>query len=79
VADSSYERDSGEKLTGYARVGVPQYIIINLRNRTAEIYSRPNTVAGVYPPAQIISESELLLLRVGEEEFFTVPLGEVLP
>ena len=36
VADSSYERDRGEKYRAYAAAGVEQYIIINLRNRTAE-------------------------------------------
>ena len=40
VSDSSYERDSGEKLKSYAHAGIEQYIIINLRNRTAEIYYR---------------------------------------
>lgn len=79
VADSSYERDSGEKLTGYARAGVLQYIIINLRNRTAEVYTHSDAVAGLYSPAQIVGASETLLLRVGEDEYFTVPLAQILP
>ena len=37
VADSSYERDAGEKLRGYAVAGVIQYVIVNLRNGTAEV------------------------------------------
>jgi hypothetical protein len=79
VADSSYERDAGEKRTGYARAGVRQYVILNLRLRTAEIYVNPDLSAGSYPPPQIVTEGESLSLRVGDEEFFDVPLTDVLP
>jgi hypothetical protein len=79
VADSSYERDSGEKLAGYARAGVQQYIILNLRNRTAEVYTNPDAAAETYPPPQVIAEGDSLSLRVGEAEHFTVRLADVLP
>ena len=79
VADSSYERDAGEKLRGYARAGIVQYIIINLRNRTAEVYANPDPVAGTYPPPRIVAEQQSLDLRVGDAESFTVPLADVLP
>jgi Uma2 family endonuclease len=79
VADSSYERDSGEKLFGYARAGIPQYIIINLRNRTAEVYTNPDSVAGTYPPPLIVAAEQSLSLRVGEAEFLAVPLVDLLP
>lgn len=79
VADASYERDAGEKLTGYARAGVAQYIIINLRNRTAEIYTSPDVAAGTYVPPQIIAEDGDLPFRVGESEFFSVAMKQVLP
>jgi Uma2 family endonuclease len=79
VADSSYERDTGEKLRGYAWAGVQQYVVINLRNRIAEVYTNPDLVAGTYPPPQIIPDSGILSLRVGDAEFFDVPLRDVLP
>ena len=79
VADSSYERDSGEKLIGYARAGIRQYIILNLRNRTAEVYTNPDTAAGTYPPPKVIAEGDPLSLRVGEAEHFDVRLAELLP
>ena len=79
VADASYERDAGEKLSGYASAGVGQYIIVNLRNRTAEVYTSPDASAGVYPPPQIITAASDLPLRVGEAEFWPVPLSDVLP
>ena len=80
VADSSYERDAGEKLFGYARAGVPQYVIVNLRNRTAEVYATPDVAAGTYPPPQVVAADAVLSLRVGDErESFPVPLSDLLP
>ncbi len=79
VADASYERDAGEKLTGYAQAGVAQYIIINLRNRTAEIYATPDPSAGTYPPPRVIEAADDLPLRVGPDEFLPIPLRDVLP
>jgi Uma2 family endonuclease len=79
VADSSYERDRGEKYQGYARAGIEQYIIINLRNRTAEVYASPNSTAGTYPEPLIISSDQELQLRVGAAEQFAVNLVDLLP
>ncbi|HSU66557.1 MAG TPA: Uma2 family endonuclease [Tepidisphaeraceae bacterium] len=79
VADSSYERDSGEKLIGYARAGVRQYVIINLRENRAEIYTDPNFEAGAYPPPQIVSGEGSLPIAVGNGETFVVRMTDVLP
>jgi hypothetical protein len=79
VADSSYERGSGEKLEGYARAGIGQHIIINLRNRTAEVYTNPDPAVGTYPPPQIIAADGAVSLRVGEAEILAVALGDLLP
>ena len=79
VADSSYERDIVEKRTAYARAAVRQYVVINLRNRTAEVYTNPDPAAGTYPPPQIVAAGESLLLRIGEAETFTIRLTDVLP
>jgi Uma2 family endonuclease len=79
VADSSYDHDAGEKLFGNACAGIQQYIILNLRNRTAEVYTHPDVAAGTYPPPQIISVEGTLLLRVGETETFAVAMRDILP
>ncbi len=79
VADASYERDAGEKLVAYARAGVAQYVILNLRNRTAEVYAAPDTTAGTYPPPGVVTAEQLLSLRVGDGETLDVPLRDVLP
>ncbi len=79
VADASYERDAGEKLTAYARAGVAQYIILNLRNRTAEVYAAPDTAAGTYPPPLVVTAEQSLTLRVGDGETLDVLLRDLLP
>lgn len=79
VADASYERDAGPKLRGYAEAGVGQYIIVNLRNRTAEVYADPDPAAGTYPPPRVVTAEQALALRVGEEEYVSVVLRDLLP
>jgi hypothetical protein len=78
VADSSYERDAGDKLTGYARAGIVQYVIVNLRNRSAEVYTHPDPAAGTYPPPQIIADGTLSL-RIADAQMFSLPLNDLLP
>jgi hypothetical protein len=79
VADSSYERDRGEKYKGYAAAGVEQYVIINLRNRTAEVFTSPNRPAESYSEPVILTPEQELKLRVGSAEHFAVKLSDLLP
>jgi Putative restriction endonuclease len=79
VADSSYERDTGEKLAGYARAGVEQYVVRNLRNQTAEVRTDADAQVGDYPPPVIIAVNEILSLRVGGGESVSVALSDLLP
>ena len=79
VADSSYERDANVKLATYARAGVPQYVIVNLRNRTAEVYADPDPADGTYGAPTIVQADRSISLRVGADEVFTVPLADLLP
>jgi hypothetical protein len=67
-------------LAAYARAGVPQYVIVNLRDRTAEVYAGPDPAAGTYPPPLVVrGDGGTLLLRVGEGETFSVELATLLP
>lgn len=79
VADSSYERDAAEKLAGYARAAVAQYVIVNLRNRTAEVYTDPDVSAGTYSGPQVVTERQILSLQVGDPDFFSIELAGLLP
>jgi Uma2 family endonuclease len=79
VSDGSYEKDSREKLACYARAGIPQYIIINLRNRTAEVYTQPEPASGKYTLTAVVDDQGTLALRVGESDIFPVAMAEILP
>jgi hypothetical protein len=79
VADSSYERDVGEKLQAYARAGVPQYIVLNLRTRTAEVRTKPDATACSYPAPVVVTEGESLRVSVGDYEYVEIPLAQLLP
>lgn len=79
VADGSYDVDAGEKLAAYARAGLGQYVIVNLRNRTAEVYAGPDAAAGTYATRRVVGEGEAVGLRMGAEEGVGVELRRVLP
>ncbi len=78
VADSSLERDRHEKSPIYARAGIPQYVILNIRNRTAEVYADPDMKAGTYVTAQVVPIDGSINLRVGDAELYSVPLADLL-
>jgi hypothetical protein len=79
VADSSYERDTGEKLAGYARAGVKQYVILNLRNRTAEVGTNPDTTSGTFPLSTVVTPDQMLELHTGDGESVSVLLNTLFP
>lgn len=79
VADSSYDRDAGERLIGYARAGVGQYSILNLRTRSAAVYANPDAGSGTFPPPIHIPEEGILRLPIGKDEWFEIPLADLLP
>lgn len=78
VADSSLERDRNEKGPIYARAGVPLYIILNLRNRTAEVYGQPDLAAGVYGLPRIVSIDGQIEVRLGDGQVQVVNAGDLL-
>jgi Uma2 family endonuclease len=44
IADESLLRDRGEKLAIYAAAGIAEYWIVNLLDRTLEVYRKPKPV-----------------------------------
>jgi Uma2 family endonuclease len=79
VADSSLERDADEKLSVYAAAGVLQYIVLNLRNRTAQVYAEPDLHAATYRSTMVLAESQILYLTLAADRTLAVPLAELLP
>jgi Uma2 family endonuclease len=62
VADSSLATDRLTKGALYARNGIPEYWIINLRHGRIEIYRTPDAVAGLYRDIRVAAENETLTL-----------------
>ena len=48
VADNSLEQDRTVKAPLYARAGIPEYWIVNLRNDQLELHTEPNRETGDY-------------------------------
>ncbi len=74
VSDSTLERDVDVKARLYATHGVPEYWIVNLRDRTLEVRRRPLAETGVYAETIIVPEGESV--AVGSAE---VAVSSILP
>ena len=48
VADNTLDTDRRVKSVLYALAGIPEYWIINLKQRQVEVYLKPDTAAGTY-------------------------------
>jgi Uma2 family endonuclease len=79
VADSSLERDQTEKLTIYAAAGIRQYIILNLRNSTAEEYTDPDTTAATYRSKKTFARADSITVSLPTNNVIEVALIDLLP
>jgi hypothetical protein len=78
VAHSSLERDREDKLPIYAEAGIGQYIILNLTNRTAEVYGEPDVAGGRYRTMVTLGPGDVVGLRLPEGGVLDVGVGEIL-
>ncbi|MFL5733186.1 MAG: Uma2 family endonuclease [Chloroflexia bacterium] len=63
VADTSLVADRGAKRTKYAKAAIPEYWIVNLRNKVVEVYS--GLAGGKYGAERIAGRGESLQLPGG--------------
>ena len=75
VAETSLPYDRGDKAAAYARSGIPTYWIINLRERTVEVFTRPDRTASRYARREVKVEGDGLSLPGGA----SVTVAELLP
>lgn len=60
VSDSSLRYDRVRKSRAYARAGIPEYWIVNLRERQLEVQRDPDAAAGAYRERFVLdSEAEI--------------------
>lgn len=76
VADDSLKRDRGTKLRLYARAGIPEYWIVNLRARIVEVYRDPRS--DEYGTREDFSPGSSVVLAAGDTTV-TVEVDALLP
>jgi Uma2 family endonuclease len=64
VADSSLSYDRTIKLALYARAGIQQYIIVNLRQGCLEVYERPRPELSKYDETRVLHAGDTLKINV---------------
>lgn len=79
VAGTSLERDRSTKLRHYAAGGIPQYLILNLVERTAEDYQEPDPAAATYAKRTVHAADDVLRLHLAGEGRLEVPVKQLFP
>ncbi len=81
VAQTSYRKDVGPRLEGYARALVPVYWVVNLPAYRIEVYSHPEVrdSRGVYTSAQNYGPDDAVPLVLDGREVARIPVRDILP
>jgi Uma2 family endonuclease len=79
VADSSLEYDRTTKLAMYARAGIRQYVIVDLRHDCIEVYERPAEREDRYESVTVLRRGATLALAVEDASSFAVDVERLLP
>lgn len=67
IADESLGYDTGRKRAAYARAGIRELWIVDLRGRRVLVCSQPNPASGAYELIRITTTGERLVLPSGQE------------
>lgn len=79
VADSSLQLDRTTKLKIYASAGIPQFVIVNLPDRTIEHYTEPSPDNGAYVHREQLQSGDKLQIRLKGNKRITLLLRDLLP
>jgi Uma2 family endonuclease len=60
VSESSLSKDRGLKARLYARAGIPEYWVVNLRNQVVEVYTQPLPEQGGYEAVRTCARGQVL-------------------
>ncbi len=67
VADSSLPQDRLTKSRIYAAAGIPEYWIVNLRERCVEVLTKPDHARRIYAESRRVGRGEVLALAAMPE------------
>lgn len=76
VADSRLDTAHGRKVAIYARNGIQEYWVVNLRNRTLEVRRAPLGEQGVYAETKIVTEAGAIVPLAAFQE---IRVADLLP
>jgi Uma2 family endonuclease len=76
VSDTTYQKDTGKKLRGYQRAGIPTYWVVDLNRRRVEV--REMTARGL-APVVLYHEQDEIPLTLDGRDYGKVPVRELLP
>ena len=76
VADTSLDRDRGEKLSAYAKGGVPVYWVVNLVDQWVEVYTDPDT-SGRYRTRTDFKSGAQIFCLIGEVQACQVDAADL--
>jgi Uma2 family endonuclease len=81
VADTTLQRDRTTKLRAYAGAAIQTYWILNLIDRTLEVYEDPDSTASepAYRRAAVLKESEMIHLDIDGTQLGSVTVASLLP
>lgn len=79
VADSSLENDRETKLRLYARNGIAQYVIVNLRDEILEVYEEPSVENQRYGRAVKLGRGDAVHFHTASAGELRVQVADVLP
>jgi hypothetical protein len=81
VADTSLEYDRGVKARLYAAGRVPVYVIVNLPERTVEIYTHPDGAGETahYRALRTVGETERFALQLAGHDFPEILTRDLFP
>lgn len=77
VADASLGYDRTRKLSLYARAGIAQYVIVNLREQAVEIHEDPQATG--YRRVEVRRGTQTFELRAGQGERLVISADRILP
>lgn len=79
VADSSLRHDRTTKLRAYASSDIVQYVIINLVDRVAEVYTQPLPKQGRYGQSVTLGPKQRVEFQAANGKRLAVPVRNLLP
>jgi hypothetical protein len=79
VADRSLEYDRTHKLALYARAGLRQYVIVNLRENVVEVYESPVPAEGRFTETRVYRAGDQVSLHLAGGGLLPIDAAAILP